>query len=244
MIRTGSKGAEWILFLCKTAKGCFKERMKPHLLVSSSLNDIFSFNQPVFSLPKLTFPSLRTEVQCPELVVETQLRACSTLQSNENFVIQAVILISQVIRYPTVMVPFYCRLTLMHSQPLILSWTELPSEEGLCQFFPSLYLGWITAEYGFALFVIELCGFSLLKHIAVCLFLICYAYKSFKLCVKSCTVPKLPGCVLPELPGGPCFIHALNLATLSMVFSQSVVSILAGSPRPQDIKLLLFFSYT
>lgn len=153
----------------------------------------------------------------------SQLRACScALQNNENFVLQAVILISQDMRYPAVMVRFYCRLTLMHSLPLILSRTELPSEEGLCRFFPSLYLGWITAECGFALFLIELCVFSLLKHIAVCLFLICYAYKSFRLCVKSCRVPNLPGCVLPELPEGPCFMHALNLATLSMTFSQRV----------------------
>jgi len=62
--------------------------------------------------PFFVFP----EVQCPKLNVETQLRAClCALQSNEDFVLQAVILISQDIRYPAVVVPFYRRLTLMRS---------------------------------------------------------------------------------------------------------------------------------
>lgn len=73
MIRTNSKGAEWILSLCKIVKGYCKERMKPHLLFSSSLNDTFSFNQSVFLLPALTFPFfVSSELRCPKLTVEVQ----------------------------------------------------------------------------------------------------------------------------------------------------------------------------
>jgi len=56
-------------------------------------------------------------------------------------------------------------------------------------------------------------------------------------------VPKLPACVLPELPEGCCLIHSLSLATLSIIFSSVFASVLAISSRPQDIKLLLLFSY-
>lgn len=86
--------------------------------------------------------------------------------------------------------------------------------------------------------------FSLLKHIAVYLFLICYAYKSLKLFVKSGVVPKLPGYVRPELPEGPSLMHSLSLATPSIIFSSVYASILAVSSIPQDIKLLLFFFYS
>lgn len=165
---------------------------------------LYFFSPP----PSFVFP----EVQCPQLNVETHLRACSyALQSSEDFVHQAVILIFQGIRNPAVMVP-----AVMVS---LLSFPELRFL--LKQRFVgrSLCLCWITTEYGFALVLTELVFFSLLKHIAVYLFLICYAYKLLKLYVRSVVVPKLPGCVRPELPEGPSSMHSLSSAIPSIFFS-------------------------
>lgn len=93
------------------------------------------------------------------------------------------------------------------------------------------------------LFLLNWFFFSLLKHIAVYLFLICYAYKLLKLYVRSVVVPKLPGCVWPELPEGPSSMHSLSSAIPSIFFSSVCIyfsSFILTSGYKISTVLLLF----
>lgn len=150
--------------------------------------------------------------------MEIQLRECTrALQSTEDFVLRGCDPDTPRYQVSCCGGAFLSQADTADPWLSILSGAEVPSDEGLYQSFPSLYLHWIRSVYGFALVLTEL-FFSLIKHISVCLFVICYAYKSFKSYVRSYVVLKLPGCALPELLEGPYLMHSLSSSTMNIIF--------------------------
>lgn len=160
--------------------------MKPHSLFSCSLNDPFSFRHSLISLSfffLLFFPSpffVSSEMQCPKLNVETPLVHYRAMKSLFSRLWSWCPKISDILLW-------WCHF-IADSHWCIVSLLSFPELRFLLKKgFVSCYLAYICVglQLNMALHLFLQIFFSLLKHIAVCLFLICYAYKSFKLYVKK-----------------------------------------------------------